>query len=396
MKFLRHFLIFLILRATHAQKNQTVLHEMLSEKQKLEFEEEMMNLLDIPEKPQNVSRYLPIVKRSAPMFLMDVYNMMDDHEPQMLTDFDESSFNIFDKRGHNLQTIKDSNLILSLAGQNSKFEGVVKSEKVKRLWFNISHVSSNDKILKVELRLFRNIEHVSLKRNQGPITISVYRVASNRDEDGNRKLIFVDSVNTSEKNGWVILNVTESLHQWVYRSEPNRGFYLKAYSNDRPHVDIKLENAGIVGFVDDLARQPFMVGYIKRIDQRRKRTIESYYGNQNSYFEELRFQSIPTPCKRERMFVNFTKLNWQDFIIAPKAYEAYYCHGDCNFPFANGIPVTNHAAIQALINLSNSSIPKPCCAPIEVKPIKLIYQLSENAYAFRDKKDMVVMNCGCH
>ncbi|XP_033220088.1 protein 60A-like [Belonocnema kinseyi] len=412
MNLSRHFLIFLTLRfvsVTLSEKtsgfyidnghDQTALHEVLSQKQKFELEEEMLSLLDIPEKPQHVSRNLDLVKRSAPMFLIDVYNFRDDADAEdealEVSTLNDTNLSVFDIRGQNVQNIKDSNFIMSLGAQSSKFPGVVKTEKVKRLWFNVSHVSSEDEILRAELRLFRSIENVSVRRNQGPITIIVYRVASARNEDGDREFVFVDSINTTEINGWVILNITESLHHWVYSSEPNRGLYLSAFSNDRPDHEIRPENVGIVGFGDDPAKQPFMVGYLKRTELRRKRRIELSYADSYSFFEDLRFQRKPTPCQRENLYVNFADLNWQDIIIAPKGYDAYFCYGECNFPFQNEIRATNHAVIQGLVNLRNSSIPKPCCAPIEMKKIKLIYQLDEDSYAYRDKDNMVVGSCGC-
>ena len=37
---------------------------------------------------------------------------------------------------------------------------------------------------------------------------------------------------------------------------------------------------------------------------------------------------------------------FQDWIIAPDGYEAYYCHGECSFPLNSHMNATNHAIVQ--------------------------------------------------
>ena len=49
-----------------------------------------------------------------------------------------------------------------------------------------------------------------------------------------RELQYVDSVNTTTgREGWLSLNVSESLRHWVNSPEGNRGLYLSVHPADR-------------------------------------------------------------------------------------------------------------------------------------------------------------------
>lgn len=41
---------------------------------------------------------------------------------------------------------------------------------------------------------------------------------------------------------------------------------------------------------------------------------------------------------------------WQDWIIAPEGYAAYYCEGECAFPLNSYMNATNHAIVQTLVS----------------------------------------------
>ena len=71
--------------------------------------------------------------------------------------------------------------------------------------------------------------------------------------------------------------------------------------------------------------------------------------------------------------MSFRDLNWQDWIIAPDGYEAFYCHGECSFPLNSHMNATNHAIVQTLVHLMKPDVPKPCCAPTKLSGISVLY-----------------------
>lgn len=39
-------------------------------------------------------------------------------------------------------------------------------------------------------------------------------------------------------------------------------------------------------------------------------------------------------CKRRHLMVDFTDIGWQDWILSPSSFEAFYCDGECRFPIS--------------------------------------------------------------
>lgn len=63
----------------------------------------------------------------------------------------------------------------------------------------------------------------------------------------------------------------------------------------------------------------------------------------------------PKSCQIQTLYVSFKDLKWQDWIIAPDGYGAFYCAGECNFPLNAHMNATNHAIVQTLVHLMHPS-----------------------------------------
>lgn len=64
-------------------------------------------------------------------------------------------------------------------------------------------------------------------------------------------------------------------------------------------------------------RKPFIVidTYSNRKSSRQKRNINCYSGT--------------TECCREKLFISFADIGWDDWILYPRGYDAYFCRGSC-------------------------------------------------------------------
>lgn len=101
-------------------------------------------------------------------------------------------------------------------------------------------------------------------------------------------------------------------------------------------------------------------------------------------------------CQRRPLYVDFTDVGWDDWIVAPPGYEAFYCHGDCPFPVAEHLNSTNHAIVQTLVNSMNpAAVPKACCVPTQLAPISMLYLDEDNKVVLKNYQDMQVLGCGC-
>lgn len=101
-------------------------------------------------------------------------------------------------------------------------------------------------------------------------------------------------------------------------------------------------------------------------------------------------------CRRHPLYVDFADVGWNDWIVAPPGYEAYYCHGDCPFPLADHLNSTNHAIVQTLMHSVNpGAVPKACCVPTQLAPISMLYTDEEGKVVLKNYQDMAVIGCGC-
>jgi len=101
-------------------------------------------------------------------------------------------------------------------------------------------------------------------------------------------------------------------------------------------------------------------------------------------------------CRRHKLYVDFQDVGWNDWIVAPPGYHAYFCHGECPFPMADHLNSTNHAIVQTLVNSVNpSAVPRACCVPTDLSPISMLYLDEQEKVVLKNYQDMVVEGCGC-
>lgn len=92
--------------------DQTVVHRVVSQREKRELEHEFLNLLGLPDRPRNVIGRPPQVKRSAPKFLLDIYkNTLDEDEEENSADHRKAGE--FDLSRQDLKAIDQSDVIMS-------------------------------------------------------------------------------------------------------------------------------------------------------------------------------------------------------------------------------------------------------------------------------------------
>lgn len=100
-------------------------------------------------------------------------------------------------------------------------------------------------------------------------------------------------------------------------------------------------------------------------------------------------------CRRHRLFVDFKAVGWNDWIVAPRGYHAFYCSGECRFPLADHMNSSSHAVVQTMLNSVNAKVPKPCCVPTDLSPIAMLYLDQHDMVVLKTYQDMVVEGCGC-
>ncbi|XP_066124977.1 embryonic growth/differentiation factor 1 [Saccopteryx bilineata] len=105
-------------------------------------------------------------------------------------------------------------------------------------------------------------------------------------------------------------------------------------------------------------------------------------------------------CRARRLYVNFREVGWHRWVIAPRGFLANYCQGQCSLPATlprpDGPPALNHAVLRALMH---SAVPGaaglPCCVPVRLSPISVLFFDNSDNVVLRHYEDMVVDECGC-
>lgn len=179
---------------------------------------------------------------------------------------------------------------------------------------------------------------------------------------------------TSDYQGWLELSVTDAISRWLTDGRLNKGLYIGAHELQRPDHEVKLDDIGLVNTKGDDEYQPFMVGYFKGQEMVRPssslstvagRSAGSNRSKRNAPIKRRKKSEMRNPlldqrsfdghqsCQIQTLYVSFKDLKWQDWIIAPDGYGAFYCSGDCNFPLNAHMNATNHAIVQTLVHLLN-------------------------------------------
>nr|AHH30785.1 glass bottom boat [Clogmia albipunctata] len=400
--------------------DRTVLHRTMDRDDQQEVEHEILELLGLPDRPRKHQIH-PSLRKSAPQFLLDIY--------RRLAEEDNNSNNGASPRStrstptENLiteidrQVIDQSDIIMTFLNKNHHVSEV-RHERGRRIWFDVSEVSKELSLMMAELRVYqkeatkplKNSSHHNHHQYFSPesreiFTISVYDII--KMEDGHKELELLAAVNTtSDHIGWLELNVTGALSRWIGNLPQNRGLYISAHTINRPDHEIRLDDIGLVNVHGDEEFQPFMVGFFKGQDHihparnmhsRTKRNTKRRRteARNNPYIDHR--QPDTKSCQIQQLYVSFKDLKWQDWIIAPDGYGAYFCSGECDFPLNSHMNATNHAIVQTLVHLLHpSKVPKPCCAPTKLSAISVLFFIDESNVNLKKYKNMVVKSCGCH
>lgn len=128
---------------------------------------------------------------------------------------------------------------------------------------------------------------------------------------------------------------------------------------------------------------------------RRRRKLRPMTRRRNPLLEP-RIMDTVRICQRQALYISFRNLTWQDWVISPSGYEAFYCSGDCVYPLTALLNATNHATVQTLMHLLHPTlVPRPNCAPTKFGSFRVLYYLDDWNVNLKTYRETVVLSCGC-
>ena len=265
--------------------------------------------------------------------------------------------------------------------------------QIKRLHFrvNVSHPEDDHtmetRVKLAKLKLFKHSSAVMRTNNsQDEIVIKIFVV---KPENMERKLIQSRIVDIS-RDGWEIFEVTDVVQDWINNPKSNYGLEI--------YTDAVNINQLILPSVDlhknDSSNSSVGPSWFPILEfQTHERSILKRVKRQDSGRRDCTKGDGESRCCRFRTHISFSEIGWNDWILAPEGFDAYFCDGECphRFKMAN-----NFAGIQSVLHLNNpKKYPKLCCVPSKLSPLTILHKDDKGRYMFKDYPDLVVEDCRC-
>uniref|UniRef100_A0A3Q2R0K4 Bone morphogenetic protein 5 n=1 Tax=Fundulus heteroclitus TaxID=8078 RepID=A0A3Q2R0K4_FUNHE len=407
-EFLKEALVFITCALTDNHVHSSFIYRRLRNHERREIQREILSILGLPHRPRPFSPGKQA--SSAPLFMLDLYNAMAVEEEE-----EGKSYYNPQHAGPALTTAHDTNF-LNDADMVMSFVNLVEKDKefshqrrhYKEFRFDLTQIPDGEAVTAAEFRIYKDRSHA--RHSNITLKVSIYQVIKEY-QNKDAETFLLDSKKVQASNGgWLVFDITATSNHWVMNPQQNFGLQLCVETMDGRSINIK--SAGIIGRNGPQSKQPFVVAFFKAsgVLLRSVRAVGGKKKNQNRNKSTNKQESsrIPKPgdyntseqkqaCKKHELYVSFRDLGWQDWIIAPEGYAAFYCDGECSFPLNAQMNATNHAIVQTLVHLMfPDNVPKPCCAPTKLNAISVLYFDDSSNVILKKYRNMVVRSCGCH
>ncbi|XP_071399841.1 bone morphogenetic protein 5 isoform X3 [Centroberyx affinis] len=392
--------------------HSSFIYRRLRNHERREIQREILSILGLPHRPRPFSPGKQA--SSAPLFMLDLYNAMSVEEEEGLQ---QSPYRAAPLTGHSppLTTAHDTNF-LNDADMVMSFVNLVEKDKdfshhrrhYKEFRFDLTQIPDGEAVTAAEFRIYKDRSHA--RYDNITLKVTIYQVIKEyQNKDAETFLLDSKKVQASD-GGWLVFDITATSNHWVMNPQQNMGLQLCVETVDGRSINIK--SAGIVGRNGPQSKQPFLVAFFKASEVllrsvraaggKKKNHNRNKSGNQQESSRAPKSGDHNTSeqkqaCKKHELYVSFRDLGWQDWIIAPEGYAAFYCDGECSFPLNAHMNATNHAIVQTLVHLMfPDNVPKPCCAPTKLNAISVLYFDDSSNVILKKYRNMVVRSCGCH
>lgn len=349
-------------------------HELLRD-----FEATLLQMFGIQRRPR------PNKSAVIPTYMLDLYRLQSGEE-----DLNDISLEYPEKMASLANTVRSFYHEEHL----ETVPGVTNDSKL-RFIFNLSNIPANEEILFAELRLYREqTEHI-FNWEEGFHRVNIYEVMKPYGQNGHLITRLLDSRLLHQNvTQWETFDISPAVFRWTKDRQPNHGLVVEVVHLNQTKTyqgkHVRISRSVVPQWDPNWSQlRPLLVtfshdGKGHALTRRMKRSTK-----------QQRPRKKNKNCRRHNLYVDFSDVGWNDWIVAPPGYQAFYCHGDCPFPLADHLNSTNHAIVQTLVNSVNSNIPKACCVPTELSAISMLYLDENDKVVLKNYQEMVVEGCGC-
>uniref|UniRef100_A0A182P4R0 Protein decapentaplegic n=1 Tax=Anopheles epiroticus TaxID=199890 RepID=A0A182P4R0_9DIPT len=371
----------------------------------VEIEKNLLSLFGFPNRPK-IDRSKVVI----PVAMKQLYAQIMGHD---LVD----SVSV-PKEGLNT---RNANTVRSFTHEESHIDERFQHHHRFRLLFNVSSIPRGEKLRAAELTLTREgIPHRSNRAQaRTPVLyqVMVYDIVR-PGVKGKRPPTFllVDTKTLAiNESGTASFDVMPAVERWLRQPRKNHGLFVQVTGRGRSpqshsrqrrsalsvapvHEHVRLRRSAAERHDSWVQKQPLLFTYTDdgRHKQRPIRDAISSANRARRASAKRSSRRKNELCQRKPLYVDFSDVGWNDWIVAPPGYEAYFCQGDCRFPIADHLNTTNHAIVQTLVNSYNPTLaPKACCVPTQLSSISMLYLNEQNKVVLKNYQDMTVVGCGC-
>ncbi|XP_071485599.1 univin-like [Diadema antillarum] len=360
------------------------------------MESKILRVMGLSERPH------PRPNATAPQYMWDLYRQMSAAEETVASSADggprRADEGDEDKAGECSGPQLHGNIIRSLSNTGGALQASNSSSLQQITFFDLASIPSLEAIKAADLRL--DIPALSSEKYSSlQLSVRVYQLVGRTKFNSimslkDKRLQLVDVVFVKAWRGYAgTVDILEVVSSWRARKARNFGLLIHLEPVHSGNLEVRqrvLKEAFTAIRKQSTTNLILTSAETQQCRSRRnKRQADS-------------LDELPTTtthnnlCQRHRLYVSFRDVGWQDWIIAPMGYQAYYCDGECPFPLGERLNGTNHAIIQTLVNsIDNRAVPKVCCAPTKLSGISMLYFDNNENVVLRQYEDMVVEACGC-
>ena len=296
--------------------------------------------------------------------------------------------------------------------------------KPTQIQFNIRAKGlQKEKVHRAELHLYVQPKHPKRKMFSVREQLKVFLQPANSSTN-DKKMLHTRKL-LPNSIGWLKVDVTTAVRDWLKDSDGNRTFTDFADGNashlivvhgrngQTNHSRIHLRqrrSSPDDPLYEDESKRPML--YIYSSEDRERTSladIKQYMAAQteakdrqrrSSYHNYGQPQLISTArknrCRKHSYVLVFSDIGWHEWIIAPKSYAINFCSGHCSGKLGVHSNTTNHAVIQkVLYDIEPTVVPPLCCIPTILRDKTFLYLDGFGKIVLKNPEQMIADGCGC-
>ncbi|XP_037925991.1 growth/differentiation factor 8 [Hermetia illucens] len=230
-----------------------------------------------------------------------------------------------------------------------------------------------------ELWIYKNSNKNDLNYNQS-FVVSELHLSDNNDTLPNVEPIAIQPIGTEA--GWIKIDIAWATKQWFNNRFPSHIIQISC-----PSCKMNINEGSLLSTANDF--RPFILidATNRRKHHRQKRYVDCSEG--------------VTECCREKLFISFAEMGWDNWILQPRGYDAYFCRGTCSTLASVALTTSYYGSVLKKLIFARQGRGErtleliPCCSARKFSSLQLLYLDSNKTAILKTLPNMVVEVCGC-